>query len=503
MRLGPETKKLQRNINDWLTEILEGYKPRHIRDRKVIRDAVFGFNIFHKHEINILDNPLLQRLRYIHQTALALHTYPTATHTRFEHSLGCVVVADRMMHALNKKQATLPFDDIKMVEVRLAALLHDCGHGPFSHASEFVYDTLSSELQNVRFEDWKTFGQAQGHEILSYFIVTSPRFHKLWEDICEQYDPSKEPLPCQLGQVNFKRVGAIILGLPAKGYPKYVSEIINGPFDADKFDYIIRDGYFSGLVTTIDIDRLAVSLDLGTVSGTKPVLCIDLGGATILEQLLFNKMILFSSMYHHHKVRASFRQLVRLFVTARDKRIKLGDEKLDNAVSFLRLDDYTAFSHALGHTKLKSLADDIRYRRLLKRALVIDRNTLCTPASREKWIEYQANLDKISQLEKEIASKAGIEKEDVCIDFPPEPRIYKTALHSMVRVAPGRPLVPLDKLYPVGGWMAGYEQYRFRSYIFAPAHLQKEVALAAVKVLRSHGIRLDDDLSKRLAKWVT
>jgi len=501
---GSETKKLRAIIDGWLTEILQDWEPHHVRGNKVIRDAVFGFNLFYQHEINIIDTPLLQRLRYIHQTALASLTYPTATHSRFEHSLGCTIIADRMMRVINEKHRVHPIENTQIAEVRLAALLHDCGHGPFSHASEFAYDDLSPELQNLRAEDMHRFGHAAGHEILSYLIVTSPSFQELWEQIRRGlYDSTKETPLCNLESINLERVGSMILGLPSEGCPGYLSQMINGPFDADKFDYIIRDGYFSGLTTNIDIGRLAVSLDLHREGRAEPVLCMDIGGATILEQMLFNKMVLFSSMYHHHKVRASFRQLIRLFSTIRERRMTIGGVHLSSAASFLRLDDHKVLSYAMQKPRLRDLAAGIYTRQLPKRALVIDRGTLLDISSRKKWVEFGADPDRISDLETEIASEAKVERADICVDFPPEPRIYKTAKASMIKLASGRPLVSLDSLYPIAGWMAGYEEYRFRSYVFCPNGFEKRVADATLQVLAGHCISIDSDLSMQQAKWYT
>lgn len=341
----PKTAVLKKDIEEWLTDILASYEPRHVRDRKVIRDALLGFTTFNPYEINLIDSPLLQRLRRIHQTALASLVYPSATHSRFEHSLGVMAIADKMMRAVNGKKATKAYQERDIAEARLAALLHDCGHGPFSHASEFVYDKMSPELEEVRSEDPKTFGRASGHEILSYLIVTSARFKKLWGDICAKYDPARDSLSYDPNQVDLRRIGHMIVGSPTANCPKYLCQIINGPFDADKFDYILRDGYFSGLVTSVDIDRLAVSLDLDQQPHKPKELCMDIAGATILEQLLFSKMLLFSSMYHHHKVRAAFRKLVLLFTEARRLNLKLGGVDLSSAVGFLKLDDYTGISH--------------------------------------------------------------------------------------------------------------------------------------------------------------
>jgi len=95
-------KDFKKHIEDYLEELLGEYKPSNVRANKIIRDAILGHNVFYQHEINLLDSPLMQRLRRIHQTALAYLTYPAATHTRFEHSLGCVVFAQKMVDALNR-----------------------------------------------------------------------------------------------------------------------------------------------------------------------------------------------------------------------------------------------------------------------------------------------------------------------------------------------------------------------------------------------------------------
>ncbi|MBI4288234.1 MAG: HD domain-containing protein [Chloroflexi bacterium] len=414
-----------------------------------------------------------------------------------------MAVADKMIRAVNDKKATEAYENRDMAEARLAALLHDCGHGPFSHASEFVYDKMSTELEDVRSEDRETFGGASGHEILSYLIVTSQRFKRLWEDICARYDTARENLLCDLAKIDLQRIAHMIVGVPTAGCPKYLCQIVNGPFDADKFDYILRDGYFSGLVTSVDIARLAVSLDLHREPGHEPELCMDIAGATILEQLLFSKMLLFSSMYHHHKVRSAFRKLVFLFTEARRLRLRLGGANLSSAAGFLKLDDYNVISFAPQYARLNGIALSVRDRRLPQRILVIDRETLSDTFSKVAWVDLGANPTTISNLESEIASAAKLNKGDVFVDFPPEPGVYKTANYSMIKRSPNGPLVPLDRLYPVGGWLAGYEHFRFRSYVLGPAGSEDAVADSTKQTLQRRGISVDWETASRLAKRET
>jgi len=237
------------SINKFVATILDGYKPRKVFDDKIIRDAIFGFNIFYKHEINVIDSPVMQRLRRIRQTSLAFHTYPSATHSRFEHSLNCVGLAEKVLESVARKKPEFARKGTPTwAEVRLAALLHDCGHGPFSHASEEFLEEFD-EFERLKDENPSLFKRAQPHEILSYFIVKSKPFKELlWRPIIRLYT-SKDGRFCDLSAVKFDRVALMIIGKehPDKPEHKYLTQIVNGPFDIDKLDYLLRDGYFTGL----------------------------------------------------------------------------------------------------------------------------------------------------------------------------------------------------------------------------------------------------------------
>lgn len=489
------------SIESFLEEFLGEYKPTTIRANKIIRDAILGHNIFYQHEINLIDSPLMQRLRRVHQTALAYLTYPAATHTRFEHSLGCVAFAQKMIEALNRSSKTELIGDVPKTEIRLAALLHDVGHCLFSHASEIVYDSWDpvGEITALRRASPELSGEPDGHEVLSFYIVRSKQFRKLWEEkIIPKYDMAHSKLICDLSMINFDRVANMIIGAKASvDYPTWLSKIINGPFDVDKLDYMGRDGYFSGLVTPIDTDRLFVSLSVFDHRKGEPFMCVDITGATVLEQILFNKMLLFSSVYDHHKVRGSFRMIASLLEKVRSQQWSVNGIRLKRVVDFLRLDEYGLLSPKHGSKELNVRVRNLRERILPRRALVITPQALIGSRSEKAFFELGQQPSKIKAMEKELAKKTRCDT--VFIDFPPRPHVEKVGEQSMVRFSKER-AEPLSKLYPASGWIRGYSQYRRRAYVLASPGYEQTVAKLALKLFAEESIKLDKKLCLELAK---
>lgn len=496
----PATEDFESRIEGFLEELLGEYKPTKIRDNKIIRDAILGHNIFYQHEINLIDSPLLQRLRRVHQTALAYLTYPAATHTRFEHSLGCVAFAQKMIEALNRSSETPLIGDVPKAEIRLAALLHDVGHCLFSHASELVYDRLDpvGEISSLRRGNPELSGDPAGHEILSYYIVKSKRFKQLWGDIVSEYDMARGKFICPLGMINFDRVANMIIGAKAsEDYPTWLSKIINGPFDVDKLDYMGRDGYFSGLVTPIDTDRLFVSLSVFTPHKGEPFMCVDITGATVLEQILFNKMLLFSSVYDQHKVRGSFRMVVSLLEKIRTRQWSVNGIQLRSVADFLRLDEYGLLGSKHGSKELNAGVRNLRERVLPRRSLVITPQSLIGSRTEEAFFELGQQPSKIKDMEKELAKETGCDT--VFIDFPPRPHFEKVGEQSMIRFSKER-AEPLSKLYPTSGWIRGYSEARSRAYVLVSPGYEQTVAGAAFALFASEGIKLDKKLCLELAK---
>ncbi|MEW5946652.1 MAG: HD domain-containing protein [bacterium] len=191
-----------------------------------LRDPIHGFIQRSDIEQKLIDTSVFQRLRGIKQLSMANLVYPGALHTRFDHSIGVMHVAGRMAEKLEVDWEKLP-------NVRLSALLHDIGHGPFSHVSE---DLLYKYYDKRRV---KPKNNEKIHELLTCQIIESNK---------------------ELSRIPFDRekVSGLILGTLDE---PFVHGIISGPLDADKLDYLLRDSYFCGVKYGIyDIDRLIGTL---------------------------------------------------------------------------------------------------------------------------------------------------------------------------------------------------------------------------------------------------
>ena len=268
--------------------------PPEFTERKIIRDTVWGFHDLAPCFLVLLDSPYMQRLRYIHQTALTFLTYPSAVHTRFEHSVGAWHISGSMLEAIDRRQKSKIPKDVSF-QVKIAALLHDTGHGPFSHASEDIYGQ-SPVFEQIKKEDEATFLNASASEILTWCLLHTPSFRKIWDVVVEF--ARRDGLIDSTNNISIDNVGRMILGtthqLPTELRP--FKDIVNGPFDADKLDYLIRDGHFTGLQVQVDSDRLLWGIRV-TKSGDENVLAVDASSTSALEQIIFSKAHLYTNLF--------------------------------------------------------------------------------------------------------------------------------------------------------------------------------------------------------------
>lgn len=232
-----------------------------------IRDPVHNFVELREQDLKIIDTPVFQRLRGIRQLAMANLAYPGALHTRFDHSLGVCHVAGMMAESLG-------LDGEEVTLVRLAALLHDLGHGPFSHVSE---------KSLARFADKANMPQGQKTE-------------KIHELITAELIEKNERIVAILGVQTCGRIAKLLA--KGHGHPA-MKAIVSGPLDADKQDYLLRDSRFCGVTYGVyDIHQLHRALKLGGATDDRE-LWITAKGTTAVEQFVLAKYYMTTNVYRH------------------------------------------------------------------------------------------------------------------------------------------------------------------------------------------------------------
>lgn len=242
----------------------EGYKD--------LRDPIHGFIRIYEQEREIIDHPIFQRLRKIKQLSFAYTVYHGAEHSRFGHSLGVMHLVDKILENIRRNSQMLGNEldicDEDITLCRFAALLHDVGHFPFSHASD--------KLIPNKHEDYST---------------------SLVENV---FASSIEKTGVKVSDVN-----DLIKGKPPLHKP-FLSSLINSQLDADKFDYLLRDSHYAGVTYGIfDLNRLIDSIAVIN----KELLVLD-SGYYAVEQMIISRYHMFEQLYYHHTKRV-FEEMAR------------------------------------------------------------------------------------------------------------------------------------------------------------------------------------------------
>jgi len=335
-----------------------------------IIDPIHDFIRVYEHELSIIDNPIFQRLRRIRQLSGAHLTYPAAQHTRFEHSLGVMHIASQASHALNEK-GIIKLDDIEIL--RLSGLLHDIGHGPFSHLFEEII-----QEKKISHEDF-------GREI----IINSDIGDNLSKNGFDK-----------------KLVTKIAFG---DSKDQYMNEIVSGALSADMMDYLLRDGYFTGAEhAKIDHKRITQSLDVH-----KKKLSLERSALYSFESMMHSRYQMFKAVYFHKTVRAAEVMLLEA--------LRLSDDEFGfttfNLNEFVNLTDENVLSSLISSnsTKLKhakQLAIDYQNRKLLKCVF-------------ERILTGKTNLKKTrtNELRTLISQKSKVDENEIFVDSSVTPSI--------------------------------------------------------------------------------
>ena len=339
------------------------------KELEVIRDPLWDNIRLDRPALLALDTAAVQRLRYVRQVGHAFLVYPGATHTRFEHALGAYHLTRRALASLEERGELDRVPDEDCLAVRLAALLHDIGHYPFSHA-----------LEEAGFPSHETLGVAK--------LCRG----ELGERLAE------------VGGGGFAgKVGALITGTS----PSALQGLISGSLDLDKIDYLSRDARMCGVpYGTVDVDRLLATLTLVEVSPGRHEVGVQEKGVSALESLLFAKYQMYRNVYWHHAVRSAtcmFKRAVRGAVSRGSVTVAAIAEATDDGLM-----------EQLITRDGNALAAAIRARRLHKRALDLSASEV--PADVQPWISEDPDL--LERVEDALAEEVGLAPGGLLLDFP-------------------------------------------------------------------------------------
>jgi HD superfamily phosphohydrolase len=341
---------------------------RRPAELEIIRDPLWDNIRLDPPALQTLDTPAVQRLRYIRQVGHAFLVYPGATHTRFEHALGAYHLTRRALGALEERGELERVAEEDCLAVRLAALLHDVGHYPFSHA-----------LEEAGLPSHETLGVVKLHQA------------ELGERLAE------------IGGERFAdTVGALITG----DSPSPLHGLISGSLDLDKIDYLSRDARMCGVpYGTVDVDRLLSSLTLVETAGGLEV-GVQEKGVSAVESLLFAKYQMYRNVYWHHAVRSAtcmFKRAVRGALARGTVAVDwIADATDDGLMEVLITRDENALASAL------------RSRRLYKRALDLPASDVSGDV--QPWVTDDPAL--VERVEDAIAAGVGLAPGELLIDFP-------------------------------------------------------------------------------------
>lgn len=353
---------------------------------KIIRDPLLGYIHLTKKEVMLIDTPIFQRLRRIKQLANTDLVYPGAVHSRFEHSLGVLEIAFRIAQRI----PSITRDNDKIRRIRYAALLHDIGHGPYSHVFE---DIVTRVTNNLKFN----------HEMITQDILQTDDHIKSL--ISSDIDGVLDLLnACQRNRVEYG--------------------IISGPLDADKLDYLRRDSYHAGVAYGVfDATRVLYTLKeikQKILGAEESYLGADMKGREAIIGMLLAHYYMHEAVYGHKTRRIADAMLVRSVELALEEKtldqnfFNYRQGNSDFIATFRKLDDRKLLDLLLKKSKgdAKNIAQCLKHRKLFKAVFGEDLSTF--PCLRNRFLEME--FRDIKKVEEQIGEHLRIDPSYVIVD---------------------------------------------------------------------------------------
>jgi len=401
-----------------------------------IIDPIHDFVRVNSNELKIIDTPIFQRLRRIRQLSGAHLIYPGAQHTRFEHSLGVMHIASMAGHALHEK-GIVSSDNIQ--NLRFAGLLHDIGHGPFSHLFEELLQKRKISHENI------------GRDII---------------------------LKTQIGDLisangfNKKFITELAFG---DSKFQFMNEIISGALSADIMDYLLRDGYFTGAEhAKIDHNRLTYSLDV-----YKNKLALEKSALVNFETMMISRYQMFKAVYFHKTVRAGEVMLL--------ESMYLAEEEL--GLSSISLNEYLKLTDEVILSKLLNLPERNSKLRIAKKIATDYLNRNLFKSVFEVSVTGNAITKKRMQsIREEVSKKSKVDINEVFVDSSNTPSIplspSKKESKSIIILerdgvkitAKEMPISDIRLVSVMSGFMKILR-------VYTPANNRKKVEIAAKSIL--------------------
>jgi HD superfamily phosphohydrolase len=340
---------------------------------EILRDPVWNNIRVDELTLELVDTEVFQRLRYVRQLGWTYLVYPGATHSRFEHALGTHHLSRRTLALLCEAEDATSISEQEQAIVRSAALLHDVGHYPFSHALEEI--------------------GALHHEDVARPLITEGAIAAL--------------LSSRLGDDAPGRVFDLIRGKSKSA----LQGLISGSLDLDKIEYLKRDAFMCGVpYGEIDVDRLTNSLVLVDDPATgRSAIGVREKALSALESLLFAKYQMYRNVYWHHACRSATAMYKRIV----ERAVERGALATGGLGSFTDEGLLHALSRGASEAT-RALLDALRLRRLYKRAFEAPAATL--PMDELEWIAD--DRERTRATERRIASRLGLAEGEVLLDFP-------------------------------------------------------------------------------------